>query len=394
MTSDLWIPAESHAAAGRNLIAAHAAPADVVPGSPPWTATTVLTPGIDGPVTPVMSGQFGTDLFLLLLQHVNSSERSKHPDGGQMRTGKQMQNLPERRGLARAVLSGPVVRSSIRLATAVAVACGIVGFPGAGPAAADPVSLTLRYTCTSQLIENLPVTVRIDSDVPKSAAVGEPTAEFVVSAAVPVDADATKMLGRIGVKSVEGTMDAKARVAAPEGDVDVKFPGNVKADMPASGAFHVKVTGSAPTLTFRQPGSAKITVGGLVAHLTPRDASGDVTFPGRIHARCKLDAGQNNVMASFHITGTRTTAGASTSGTTGTTDTAASGTSAASGVSAADETASGATAAKPMGALSQTGAGAGPWLLGGAGVLLAAGAGAIFAARRTRTDDDAETSAV
>ncbi|GAB2813752.1 hypothetical protein GCM10027073_52540 [Streptomyces chlorus] len=311
-----------------------------------------------------------------------------------MRTGKKFQNLPERRGLARTVLGGQSARNSFQMATALAVAGGIVGIPGSGPAAADPVSLTLRYTCSTRLIENLPVTVRIESDFPRSVAVGRPTPEFVVNAAVPVNADATKMLGKIGVKAVEGTVDAKASVAAPEGDVDVDFPGMVKADVPTSGSFHVKATGSAPALTFRQPGSAKITVGDLVAHLTPKDASGDVTFPGKIDARCAMDAGQKNILASFRITGADTTTGPSTSGsgTMGTTDRAASGT------SETDETASGATATEQKGVLPQTGADVTPWLLVGAGLLLAAGTGAIFAVRRTRTADGAsdttESSAV
>ncbi|MFD5254723.1 DUF6801 domain-containing protein [Streptomyces bobili] len=307
--------------------------------------------------------------------------------GIRMRTDKHIQSLRERRLSARAVLSGPVARSSFRWATAVAVAGGIVGVPGVGPAAADPVSLTLRYTCSTPFIGDLPVTVRIDSDIPESAAAGQPTLELVVNAAVPVDAGATKLLGKIGVKTIEGTVDGKARVAAPEGDSDVTLPFSLKADIPVSGSFDVKATGSAPALTFTQPGSAKVTVGDLVAHLTPKDASGDVTFPGRIDARCTMDKGQRNVLASFRITEVGTTAGLSTSGPTGTTGAAASGT------SETDETASGATAAKPNGVLPQTGAGATPWLLGGAGLLLAAGAGAIFAVRRTRTDDDAGDAA-
>ncbi|GGW59930.1 DUF6801 domain-containing protein [Streptomyces caelestis] len=309
-----------------------------------------------------------------------------------MRTDKKIQNLRERRASARAVLNGPVALRSLRWTTAVAVAGGIVGVPGAGTAVADPVSLTLRYTCSTPLIDDLPVTVRIDADIPESAVVGQPTPEFVVNVAVPVDSGATKMLGKIGVKTIEGMVDAKARVAAPEGDTKVTLPFSVKAVIPVSGSFNVKATGSAPALTFTQPGTAKVTVGDLVAHLTPKDASGDVTFPGKIDARCAIAAGQKNVLASFRITGVGTTTGPSTSGTTGTTGAAASGT------SETDETASGVTAAKPNGVLPQTGAGATPWLLGGAGLLLAAGAGAILTVRRTRTDggagDAAETSAV
>ncbi|SMQ19947.1 hypothetical protein SAMN06272771_6418 [Streptomyces sp. Ag82_O1-12] len=278
-----------------------------------------------------------------------------------MKTGKQIQNLPERRGLVRAVLSGPVARSSFRLATGVAVAGGIVGVLGVAPAVADPVSRTLRYTCSNRLIENLPVAVRLQADIPKSTAVGRPTPKFVVNAAVPVNADATKILGKVGVKTVEGTVDARVSVGAPEGDVDVTFPTNVRADVPASGPFYAKATGSAPALTFRQPGSAKIIVGDLVARLTPRDVSGEVTFPGKIDARCKLDAGQNNVLASFHITGTRTTTGPFAPGTSGTSDTTP------SSPSAADETASGPSGTDPKGALSQTGADVSPWLLGGGG---------------------------
>ncbi|MGP3922775.1 DUF6801 domain-containing protein [Streptomyces sp. 8N616] len=303
-----------------------------------------------------------------------------------MTTGKQIQKL-ERRALARAVVSGPAARSALRLATAVGVAGGIVGVFGAAPAAADPVSLTLRYTCSTELIEDLPVTLKIDADIPKSAEVGKRTPKFVVKARLPVPANATKVLGKVGVKTVEGRVVAKARVAAPEGDIHVKLPVNVKTKVPASGAFDVKATGAAPALTFKQPGSAKITVGDLVARLTPKDASGDVTFPGKMDAKCKLNDGQNNVMASFHIAGTRTATGPATSGTTGTTGTTDTATSGTSGTSGGDETASGTTAPKPNGSLAHAGAGATPWLLGGAGVLLAAGGSAVFAARRSRTDD-------
>ncbi|MER7177908.1 DUF6801 domain-containing protein [Streptomyces hyaluromycini] len=315
----------------------------------------------------------------------NSSERSENPDGIRMRTDRKIQNQRERRVSGRAVLSGPVALSSFRFVTALAVASGSVGVLSAGAAAADPVSLTLRYTCSTPLIDDLPVTVRIDADIPESAAVGQPTPEFAVNAAVPVDVGATKMLGKIGVKAIEGTVDAKARVAAPEGDTYVTLPFGVKADIPVSGSFQIKATGSAPALTFTQPGSAKVTVGDLVAHLSPQDASGDVTFPGKIDARCTMDAGQKNVLASFQITGVGTATGRSASGTMGTTDGAASGT------SETDGTASGTTAAKPNGVLPRTGAGATPWLLGGAGLLFAVGAGTIFAVRRTRTDDGAGT---
>ncbi|MGP4000343.1 DUF6801 domain-containing protein [Streptomyces sp. 8N706] len=200
------------------------------------------------------------------------------------------------------------------MTTAVGVAGAIVGVPGAGPAAADPVSLTLRYTCSVPAIDDRPVTVMMHSDIPRSTAVGEPTPKFVIRAALPVNAADTKGLGKAGIKTIEGTVDAKVRVAAPEGDSDVRVPFHVaRTNVPASGPFSVKATGVAPPRTFSQPGRAKITVGDLVMRVT---ASGVMTV--KLDVPCRLDAGQNNVVALFDITGTRTTAGRATSGTTDT----------------------------------------------------------------------------
>ncbi|MFD8984367.1 DUF6801 domain-containing protein [Streptomyces sp. NPDC059564] len=317
-----------------------------------------------------------------------------------MRTGKHTQSPDERRRTARSVRSVQVPRSPLRLATVAALAGGVLGLSGTGPAAADPVSLTLRYTCSTGLIGNLPVTVRIHSDVPESAEVGKPTLALPVNAAVPVPADAAKALGRIGVTTVEGMVEAHVRVAAPEGDIQVKVPVAAKAGIPAAGSFNVEASGSAPALTYRQAGSARITVGDLVAHLSLKDAKGDVAYPGEIDARCTPDAGQDNVLASFRITGTGTGTGSGSGSGSGTdTGQAASGatgtagTAAAPGAPAADRTASGATGSTPQGALPETGADLDLWLLGGAGGLLAAGAGAVFAARRTRADDGVGDSA-
>ncbi|MEV6727978.1 DUF6801 domain-containing protein [Streptomyces sp. NPDC051364] len=307
-----------------------------------------------------------------------------------MTTGKHTQNPHEWRRTARAVRSIPVPRSPLRLATVAAVAGGVLGLSGTGPAVAEPVSLTLRYTCSTGLIGNLPVTVRIHSDVPESAEVGKPTLRFPVNAAVPVPADAAKALGRIGVTTVEGMVEAQVRVAAPEGDSRVEVPVDVKAGIPVAGSFHVEASGSAPALTFRQAGSARITVGDLVAHLALKDAKGDVAYPGEIDARCTPDAGQNNILASFRITGTGTGTRTGTGTDTGqaaSEATGTAGTAAAPGAPAADRTASGATESTPQGALPETGADPDLWLLGGAGVLLAAGVGTLFAARRTRADD-------
>ncbi|MFI8437370.1 DUF6801 domain-containing protein [Streptomyces sp. NPDC079020] len=194
-----------------------------------------------------------------------------------------------------------------------------MGVFGAGPAAAEPVSLELRYVCSVPVLPDRSGTVEIDSDVPKSAAVGKPTSKFVIRAAVPVNAADTKGLRRAGIKIIEGTVETKVRVTAPEGDTNLKVPFHVaRTKVPESGPFSVRATGVAPSLTFGQPGRAKISVGDLVMRVT---ASGGMTI--ELDVPCRLDTGQNNTVASLDITGPGTTTGPTPSKVP---DTAASGT--------------------------------------------------------------------
>ena len=211
-------------------------------------------------------------------------------------------------------------RRVLGLTMAVGVAAGGVGVFGAGPAAADPVSLNLRYTCSVPGHDRAG-TVKIDSDVPKSAVVGKPTPKFVIRAAVPVNAADTKGLRDAGIKTIKGTVKVKVRVTAPEGDTTLVVPFHMnRTDIPASGPLVVKATGVAPRHTFSQPGKAKITVGDLTIRFT---ASGGMTVT--LEVPCRLDARQNNVVASLDITATRTATGpapsktpdTATSGTTG-----------------------------------------------------------------------------
>ncbi|MGW8976129.1 DUF6801 domain-containing protein [Streptomyces platensis] len=236
-----------------------------------------------------------------------------------MASDKLIQNPREQHRTSRTVPSGPVARRAWGLTMAVGVAGASVGVFGAGPAAADPLSLKLRYTCSVLAANDRPGTVRIDSDVPTSAAVGRPTPKFAIRAAVPVSAADTRGLRKAGIKSIQGTVEAKVRVTAPEGDTDLRVPFHVaRTNVPASGPFVVKATGAAPSRTFSQPGKAKITIGDLIVHVT---ASGVMTV--KLDVPCKVDPRQNHVVASFGIAGTGTTTGPAPSGTT---DTATSGT--------------------------------------------------------------------
>ncbi|MFF3763472.1 DUF6801 domain-containing protein [Streptomyces sp. NPDC001922] len=220
-----------------------------------------------------------------------------------MASDKLTQNLHERHLASRAAPSGPVARRTLGLTMAAGVAGATVGVFGAGPAVADPVSLTLRYACSVPVIHDRPGTVTIDSDVPKSAAVGKPTPKFVIRAAVPVNAADTRGLRRAGIRTIKGTVEAKVRVTAPEGDTNLRVPFHAaRTSVPGSGPFLVRMTGVAPRLTFSQPGRAKITVVDLVMHVT---ASGGMTV--ELDVPCRLDTGQNNVVAWLDITGTRTT---------------------------------------------------------------------------------------
>ncbi|WP_326680567.1 DUF6801 domain-containing protein [Streptomyces sp. NBC_01237] len=238
-----------------------------------------------------------------------------------MASDRMIQNLRGRHRTSRAVPSGPATRRAVGLTLAAGVAGASVGVFGAGSAAADPVSLELRYVCAVQMLPDRAGTVEIDADVPTSAVVGRPTSKFVIRATVPVSGADANGLRSAGIQVIKGTVDAKVLVKAPGGDTNLKVPFQVaRTDVPKSGPFSVEATGVAPSLTFSRPGRARITVGDLVAHVS---ASGGMTV--RLDVPCKLDSGQNNVVASIGITRTRPTTAptpskvpaAATSGTTG-----------------------------------------------------------------------------
>ncbi|MGW7492621.1 DUF6801 domain-containing protein [Streptomyces sp. NPDC054786] len=234
---------------------------------------------------------------------------------------------------------------ALGVVTALGVAVGIVGVSGAGIAAAQPTSRTLKYTCKVPVIKNQPFTVKIDANIPEAVPVGESSRKFAIGARTTVDADLTAKLGLIGVKTVQGTVAAKIGVSAPQGDSLVRVPlGITRTSIPASGSFDVTATGAAPALRFSRPGHGRITAGDIALHVVGKKASGEVL--GEADVRCRLDAGQKNVVGSFEITGTGTgaTTGSTTSGTSGTT---------ASG--ATSEGASSAAHGKAAGAIAATG---------------------------------------
>ncbi|PWW65511.1 DUF6801 domain-containing protein [Actinokineospora spheciospongiae] len=186
------------------------------------------------------------------------------------------------------------------------VAAGLV--LGTGSSGAVPVSLTLNYTCPFPLIGNQAIKAVITTDLPASVGIGEPTGEIKINAVTTVPETATQGLTLVGATTVEGTALAASTVAAPGITLPVNVPITVpKTNVPASGAFDVPASGSAPSLSFTQPGEAKITVGDLKLTLTPKTATGAETGLGTFDSACTQVPGQNNLLHTFTIANTTPT---------------------------------------------------------------------------------------
>jgi len=185
---------------------------------------------------------------------------------------------------------------------AAAVLVGGTALFGAGSAAAEPAPLTLQYTCSFPLIGDQPMTASIVWDASDTHMVGRPTPLLPVNASATLGPIVSEALGLIGARTVEGTAEVSAAVAAPQGDIDATVPLDVPVTgIPGSGSMTVAARGTVPSFTFSEPGSAVITVGGLTLHFTPRTAGGGQTVLGEVSTSCELDAGQNNVLTSFQI---------------------------------------------------------------------------------------------
>ncbi|MGW7535008.1 DUF6801 domain-containing protein [Amycolatopsis sp. NPDC054798] len=195
-------------------------------------------------------------------------------------------------------------------AAAAAGAAGLVAAAlvvGAQASAADPISLTLNYHCTFPLVGSQSLKVVINTDLPPAVNAGQATGAFDIKAVSTINADTVSGLGLIGATTLEGSATASAKVAAPGLDLPVSVPIALdKTNIPPSGEMNINATGKTPSLTFTQPGQAKITVGDLALKVTPRKADGSVTGitpDGTIDAPCTQDPGQNNTLATITING-------------------------------------------------------------------------------------------
>jgi hypothetical protein len=207
----------------------------------------------------------------------------------------------ELRTRSRTLTAGVAVVGAVALATATLM----VGV-GTGSASPSPSKLTLKHDCTFPLIGTHRMTTEITtSPLPLSVGVGEATPSFEIEAVATLPPEVTEGTTIIHGKTIEGTATADAAVDAPQGNLPVKVPNTVpKTAIPAEGDLVVKASGKAPSLTFSQPGTAKITVGDFALEMIIRDKDDKpVTLPGAKVWPCKLVAGQNNVLHTFTITG-------------------------------------------------------------------------------------------
>jgi uncharacterized protein DUF6801 len=190
---------------------------------------------------------------------------------------------------------------------AVTLFWGITG-PGARPAGADTASLTIRYTCSFPPFGSQPLTALVRLTGSLSVPVGRATPRMPIDASATTTDTVTRALGAVGATTVDGTVDATATVTNPAGTTTVVVPLTVPpAAVPASGPLTVRATGTTPALVFHRPGTGRIRVGGLVLHLTPRNADGAATMAGTVTITCQADPGQNLVLTSFTLTATGAT---------------------------------------------------------------------------------------
>ncbi|WP_369374868.1 DUF6801 domain-containing protein [Streptomyces sp. cg36] len=211
------------------------------------------------------------------------------------------------------------MRYALGGSAALALTGGVLLTCGAGSAVAVEARLSQTYECAFPLIGADPVKVAITADLPASVPVGTQTGPIRIDALSTVSARAAQ--GLVGAKTVEGVASASATVNLPGGaQLDVGVDAAVaKADVPGPARdFEVRASGSAPSLSFRTPGSAAIDVNAITLKLTARDATGRVVqlppYGDVFEAPCVLrPADQNRTLHRFTVTGAGPTGPASPS---------------------------------------------------------------------------------
>ncbi|GAA5108732.1 DUF6801 domain-containing protein [Haloechinothrix salitolerans] len=191
---------------------------------------------------------------------------------------------------------------------------------GAGISSADPITKTVEYNCPFPLIGEQTVSVTINTDMPSSIEVGEPTGQFDIVSTANAGATATEGLNLVNAETIEGTASMESTVEAPGITLPVTVPNEIPVTpVPENGNDLIieNITGSTPSLTFDEPGQATISLGAMTMTLTPRTADGSETGLGTFESACTAVEGQDMVLHEFEITD----GGGADGGTDGGTDT-------------------------------------------------------------------------
>lgn len=206
-------------------------------------------------------------------------------------------------------------------ATVLSVTAGILGLPGSPTASAEPVGLTLGYSCAFTGIGRVPLTMRLHTDIPDTIPVGTTSPRSALNGVTTVNEAITRWAALVGAKTVEGSLNGTATVTAPQGDIPLDVPMTIpKTSVPRSGPVDVTARGTAPSLSFTRHGNAQVIVGDLTLSLVSKRADGTAPVP-TLQASCTLNPGQKRVLQSVTITEpvrpTATATGTGSSGTAG-----------------------------------------------------------------------------
>ncbi|MQY04782.1 fibronectin type III domain-containing protein [Actinomadura macrotermitis] len=189
-----------------------------------------------------------------------------------------------------------MLRSSLAVSVAGVLTAGALGVVTAGPASADPVSMTLKYRCLLPLVGEQDIVVKVKGDVPK---VVSTTASFKpeFEAVATLNAAFWSALERVGAKTANGTGKLAAKLEAPSGTVTLGVPVTV-GDAPPQ-VFK-------PMIALRKPGPGRIVLGDMTLDITPRDTAGNevkIDDPAAdVHAiACTVQPGQSIVFAEFQV---------------------------------------------------------------------------------------------
>ncbi|MFJ1789775.1 DUF6801 domain-containing protein [Streptomyces anulatus] len=201
------------------------------------------------------------------------------------------------------------------------VTAGILGLPGSPTASAEPVGLTLDYSCAFTGIGRVPLTMRLHTDIPDTIPVGTTSPKSALNGVTTVNEAITRWAALVGAKTVEGSLNGTAIVTAPQGDIPLDVPMTIpRTPVPRSGPVDVTAKGTAPSLSFTRHGNAQVIVGDLTLSLISKRADGTAPVP-TLQASCTLNPGQKRVLQSVTITEpvrpTATATGTGSSGTAG-----------------------------------------------------------------------------